>query len=651
MKKYLFIAALALMAIACQKEEPKVTPSITLSSQQEVTIPTDGAIETVSFNANVAWTASIDNSAWQLSAKSGDKGDASIKVTAPQNTTNDAVVATLTIKAETATQTVKFTQLQKDALIVTETEKEVDASEQDFYIDVKANISYEAEVASDCDWIAVSTPITKSMVDYQTHVHVDANNGEAREGTIIFKAEGVAPVEYTVKQAAFEPFITITGPDEFGYLYVGKEGGTVSFQVETNVGEYVIKDYSTGDYYWQHGTLADGVVTVTLDANTDYVSRESYIKVTFSEYIVPEIDPETGEPTGEMIPYAERIYILQDGVAEQVMGISMPSEMEDAPDPSTEKNKYSLAVTGDFMIVSTGLSVHVLNASDASYIQKVELADGITINSLTSDDEGNVVIAVGGGYDSDLTIMRIKKGDMTFTPEVLVSWVNSVYGNGLASLRVNGDVYGDAVVSMFQAGVIDYGGVSYGAYWKIENGSANWSKSPSDIDWAVPEQVGMPFLDDHNVWNSVNCVFYPFGNSPEAGFIYNGYDDTDYSVRFYDTESGEWSVVMPALNDWASGTLSCDMIDWNGKKVIGFLSMSFFPAWSCPSFLTLFDVTDAANPSLITMYSYTCPGTPWGVDYVYSTADFVLGVEDSALVAYIVDGMQRTIIKEKFPAK
>lgn len=655
MKKYLFIAALALMAIACQKEEPKVTPSITLSSQQEVTIPTDGAIETVSFNANVAWTASIDNSAWQLSAKSGDKGDASIKVTAPQNTTNDAVVATLTIKAETATQTVKFTQLQKDALIVEVTEKEIDCNEQDFYIDVKSNVEYTAKVSDDCTWMIVSEG-TKAVTTSQIHVGVDANKGEAREGSIIISGAG-KNIEFVVKQAAFVPVfevVDMTAAEDGNYYFdVPKEGGSYEFALNTNI-DYEFEPY-TEAFPTQHVTRDGNKYKVTIDPNNEYDAHQTYVKFTLSGK----------DEEGQEVEVKIKVYFDQPGI------ISMAWRTEFFWDLYSYGGGFTTAISGDYLLVANNYNqaIHCFTKADGKYVGAIDLP--FVPSGIVNDSVGNIVITTGGTYPIDettwelipeqqipLQVYTLPAGSTDLTQaKCIIEYYDGFYGYGLGNVKVSGDVSSEAVIVLSSAGY----GSSYAVAWQIQNGEVVATESNYTDYVTLPTPSG--------VYSSNYLVSMPVGSKMSDGIFHAGYCswDGDTAVMGDDMQVGfnnswsytAWQRTGLTLNQgWANAVMSMDIETWNGKKYIAAVSSSFFAYadWDydgtvdgyMPGYLYIFDIDNLAAPVQVSCYEYYANEENWQYG---NTCSVSLEVEDGNLVAYLLDSSASHIQKVIYPAK
>lgn len=636
MKKYLmFFSALAIMATACQEME--VSPELTLNTPAEMTVETDGGIMSVGFTTNVNWTASIDNSSWSVTPTSGAAGTANLKVTALPNESDDPVTATLTIKAETLTQTVKFTQLQKDCLSLTADEAEVSGDGQTLEIEVLANVVYT--VTPDVDWIKVVG--TKGATATTATVEVEANTGDAREGHITFSGAG-KKAEFTVKQGAFEPYFTIEGTDEWNYLYAPKAGKTVSFQVKTNL-DYTYKTYEDSSFPWHHVTVAeDGTFTVVVDANKNYDGRTSYIKFTIP-YIQDDVLDDNGEPTGETTDHVERVYIEQEG------SLTTSWRKEFTWDLYNESHRYSMATAGDKLLVSTGLGIKVYSKADGSFLTNVELP--FVPSGITNDDKGNVVLSTGGNYPLaegeayvPLQVWALaadKIDDLTAAKKV-VEYMNGFYGYGLDNVRVTGDIFGDAVITMMSAGGWDGGSIIVS--WEVKNGAV-----AADADGITPytDYVSLPWSTA--IWSSANVVAKHLGTTVGSGVFAIGYDG-NYNLHYNPTMAGaNWKEVLTTGSSWAEGYNAIDFIEWNGHKYASFIGMTYFGKvdWgTMPSYLWLVNIDDPENPVAVSTMEYYIDDE----NFVYgSTTDVCLEVEGDNLVAYVFDSGVSCYFKVVYP--
>ena len=83
MKKFFYVAAVALVAlVACKKEDPKQPDpdSVKLTTESVVNVEAESSIVTIKFTTNAAWKAEADEFI-VLNKKSGEAGDAEIKAT------------------------------------------------------------------------------------------------------------------------------------------------------------------------------------------------------------------------------------------------------------------------------------------------------------------------------------------------------------------------------------------------------------------------------------------------------------------------------------------------------------------------------------------------------------------------------------------
>ncbi|MBR5568590.1 MAG: SusF/SusE family outer membrane protein [Bacteroidales bacterium] len=110
--KHLLIGMLAVAAaVACKQDEPVETPKLDVDKEAVAVAAVAGE---ASFNvtSNQSWVASADQDWVSINPASGDASEkaVAVKVTAEDNETTDARIATVTVKAGELTKTVKVTQ-------------------------------------------------------------------------------------------------------------------------------------------------------------------------------------------------------------------------------------------------------------------------------------------------------------------------------------------------------------------------------------------------------------------------------------------------------------------------------------------------------------------------------------------------------------
>ena len=209
--RILYAGLMSLFITACAEdpivpaEPPAQEEAKILIETTSIVMPEEGGTKNVEFSTTQDWKAEIKhhkgNSWCTITPTSGTSGDAQITVNIKANTSNDDRTATLTITSGKESKTVSISQKQKDALTVTGSQFEVEASGGNVEITVKANIEFEYKVSEDCaDWISFSG--TKAMTSHSLVFSVSQNTKyEPREGKIIFTS-GSLKEEVIIVQAA-----------------------------------------------------------------------------------------------------------------------------------------------------------------------------------------------------------------------------------------------------------------------------------------------------------------------------------------------------------------------------------------------------------------------------------------------------------------
>ena len=179
-----------------------------------------------------------------------------------------------TNKENNLSEVVKVAQVQKDALVLAKDSYTVDSEGGQLQIEVGHNVDFDIEISN--DWITKAEN-TRAFVTETLVFNIAKNPTTAnREGTIIFKSKD-GKLSQTVKvYQAQEDALIISKKD----IVVSDEGGTISFELQTNV-EFKV---SEPDVDWLHPVVTRGLTTHTLhyeyDANSSYDSREAHIVVT-----------------------------------------------------------------------------------------------------------------------------------------------------------------------------------------------------------------------------------------------------------------------------------------------------------------------------------------------------------------------------------
>ena len=269
MKKIALFLMAAFAVVACEEE---FVPHLDFPPT-EVTIPAAGTENlaepvTVTFNANAAWTATLTGSGvaeWlSISPKSGQAGDATIKVDAIANTAKENRTAVLEIAVEGLEPVlVNLTQLQKNAIDVNaENAYTVSFKGETLEIEVGHNVDYTYDV-TDAEGAAVEWMVETKAYTTDKLVFVVPEqevNAPARTAYVTVYSElGVVKV-ITVSQEAWSPVQWSNSLAEMGAT-AGRVGVAVSGDKVyfTANGEMFVADEATGANV-QRVALPDGFI-------------------------------------------------------------------------------------------------------------------------------------------------------------------------------------------------------------------------------------------------------------------------------------------------------------------------------------------------------------------------------------------------------
>ena len=236
---FLLLTTVLLAACSDEKEEPQpVTPSITWADgQSSPTFATAGGTEAVLFAATADWKAGVDQSWCKVAPSQGAAGeDCEVRITVEPNDTPDERTATLTIRSGEVTEQLTIVQVQKDAIVVAQSEYEMES--EGGTLDFSINTNVEFTVSISADWIR-QNPDTRALEEVPLSFVIDANTAnEPREAVITFTSDNVEQT-VTVRQKAYLADQTLS------ITFTG-----TSFTVPTLAGAY----FAGNDITWGDGT-------------------------------------------------------------------------------------------------------------------------------------------------------------------------------------------------------------------------------------------------------------------------------------------------------------------------------------------------------------------------------------------------------------
>ncbi len=204
----IIIAALVLFVAGCKKDdpEPEVTPLLDVSLSS-LDFTNTGEAKTFAITSNGDWAIASDQT-WCAFSQSSGKGDATITVTIPANTSLDVRSATLTVTGKAPAKTVTVRQLgETPAMLVNTNNRFVESGEGNIAIEITTNVPYKVDISGEWLTPAAAGMSVKTIVTSQKDFTYGANTGlTPRTATVTFQQEGGALSESVkVSQLPEEP--------------------------------------------------------------------------------------------------------------------------------------------------------------------------------------------------------------------------------------------------------------------------------------------------------------------------------------------------------------------------------------------------------------------------------------------------------------
>jgi len=517
----LFVMAL-IAVIACNQEDPQVTPELNVLTDAALVIPTEGGEVSVDFESNVDWTATLKEAAaadWcTVTPAAGVAGQATVKVIAIENTGTDNRTVTVVLTAGTVVKEVAVSQLQKDALTVGEKSFELPADGGQVKIAVAHNL--EIEATPSVEWITKAE--SKAMVETELVFDVAANTGAAREGKITVKA-GDLKEEIVVKQAAWVPVFEVAPTED---QWIALEGGSVELTVNANV-EYTV---AADENDWLTITDEGSVYTLTAGANTGFDYRSVAVSVTPKDEAYAES--------------AVSFYVFQSGRAAKLWAKNPAADLE-GYDAS---KKVRLAAYGEYVLVANGAKVFALNPADGAVAATYELP--APVDCFCTDDAGNILVATEAVYGETMYIYTVSDPTNP-VPELLKEWnTGNYYCTDVGNLRVKGNIKENAIMTA----VVSDGAGGAVLMWEFVNGECStWFWTSVPYSW----------------WSSVTLCAAPVGTSIADGLFYIGYSG-DYNLHYaadvVKDGASTWTVSYVTGSTWMENYNCIATAEWNGDK-------------------------------------------------------------------------------------
>ena len=172
-----------------QKQKDRVE----LTCNKYETSPNDTTFS-IKFTANDAWIASSDQEWCKLSTTEGERGTHKIIVSTDSNKENTDRIATITIKAGTATETITVLQYRKESIVVEKEKYEIGFEGGKLVVHVTSNTDYN--VKANYSWLTFGKP-TEGKIEFEIQKNP---NKKVREATIVLNGKYTS-TSFTIEQA------------------------------------------------------------------------------------------------------------------------------------------------------------------------------------------------------------------------------------------------------------------------------------------------------------------------------------------------------------------------------------------------------------------------------------------------------------------
>ena len=257
---------------------------------------------------------------------------------------------------------------------------------------------------------------------------------------------------------------------------------------------------------WISGTVADGVASITVAANSGAARTGTIKLVAKSNEVVITVNQVEGV---KLLPYGYR------AGSEEVVFAKSLSEITGLSAAAADH----IAVTNDYVIISSaGATPVVLSATTGEYVGTLNVGD-LTVAAVTQDDANNIIIST---FQDAVGFRIARMKSITDTPEVFIERASTEYGKDIS---VIGDVYGDARITLMYSpwssgttGHLLYqvsGGVADGGNWsKIAAGSITDKIDNNNGDVIYRDMAaGAPYFMSGY---SSNCFVWAEGGTAQA---------------------------------------------------------------------------------------------------------------------------------------
>ena len=306
---------------------------ILILSKNSYEVPSDGGYITVDLSSNFEFAYELPDLDW-IKINDGTRGMSSHTIyfeTLPNETYDSRTAIIHFYDPEgTVNENVTINQAQKDAIIISQKDFQVDSNENFISVDLNTNIEFEVIIPESSSlWISeVSNPLSRSLNPYNLQFKIEENktydertgeiiisgNNNEISDTIIIHQEKSKPIEVTVSEAGtllshldLNTYQNITGliikgeingtdvlvirrMSELSYLDLSgvkiKAGGASYYKPDTYLDDcYLVNDNEIGEYMFYNMT---NLKTCIIPDNITVIDNHAFCKSGLEQFDIPQ---------------------------------------------------------------------------------------------------------------------------------------------------------------------------------------------------------------------------------------------------------------------------------------------------------------------------------------------------------------------------
>lgn len=174
---------------------------ILVLTQKNYTVPSDGETITVELRSNVNYSVQMPHDDWVEAVETRSASTHTLRYRIKPNDTYDNRTAQIIFSDEDGCnpQTVTITQVQRDAILVTQTQYNFEAEGGEFTAEIASNLDFS--VTTDVDWITPEkVDGTRALTTSHYRFTIGKNDGKRYRIGTIFISDGTLTQTVTVRQ-------------------------------------------------------------------------------------------------------------------------------------------------------------------------------------------------------------------------------------------------------------------------------------------------------------------------------------------------------------------------------------------------------------------------------------------------------------------